>query len=122
MTTRSLITVFASLSIAAFSQFAAAQAQQPMGHNMHNMHDMAAMSDAPASTELSSGEVRAIDLKARKITIKHGELRNLGMGAMTMVFVIKDGVALPPKLKQGDAIRFRAEQIDGVLTVTSIQR
>ncbi|WP_018604903.1 copper-binding protein [Uliginosibacterium gangwonense] len=119
MNTRSLITVFASVSIAAFSQFAAAQAQQNMGHDMHNM---AAMSDAPANTELSSGEVRAIDLKARKITIKHGELRNLGMGAMTMVFVIKDGVALPPKLKQGDAIHFRAEQIDGVLTVTSIQR
>jgi len=116
MKIRTLLTA-AALLCAALSL--PAQAQQA-GHNMHDMHDMNAM---PATTaELSSGEVRAIDLKTRKLTIKHGELKNLGMPAMTMVFVIKDGVAVPAGLKQGDSIRFRAEEVGGVLTVTLIQR
>ncbi len=118
MNIRSLIVASASLLLVAFSSQTLAQTQ----HAGHDMHDMAGMSDNKPANELSSGEVRALDLKTRKITIKHGELRNLGMSAMTMVFVIKDGVTIPAHLKQGDAIRFRAEMVDGVLTVTSIQR
>ena len=86
----------------------------------HAGHDMGSM--PMASVELSSGEVRAIDLKARKITLKHGELKNLGMMAMTMVFAIKPGLELPKDLKAGDQVRFRAEEPAGVLTVTQIQR
>ncbi|GAB2903835.1 copper-binding protein [Uliginosibacterium flavum] len=86
----------------------------------HTGHDMPAT--AAVSTELSSGEVRAIDLKTRKITLKHGELKNLGMSPMTMVFAIKAGIELPKNLKAGDPVRFRAEEPGGVLTVTLIQR
>lgn len=86
----------------------------------HAGHDMGAM--PMATVELSSGEVRAIDLKARKVTLKHGELKNLGMSAMTMVFAIKPGIELPKDLKAGDQVRFRAEEPGGVLTVTLIQR
>jgi Cu/Ag efflux protein CusF len=86
----------------------------------HAGHDMGTM--PMASTELSSGEVRALDLKTRKITIKHGELKNLGMPGMTMAFALKSGVELPKDLKVGDQIRFRAEEPGGVLTVTLIQR
>ena len=113
MNIRTLLTT-AALLCAAFALPAQAQ------HAGHDMHDMKSMPATPA--ELSSGEVRAIDLKTRKLTIKHGELKNLGMPAMTMVFVIKEGVAVPAGLKQGDAIRFRAEEVGGVLTVTLIQR
>ena len=34
------------------------------------------------------GEVRKVDKEAKKITIKHGEIRNLDMPAMTMVFQV----------------------------------
>lgn len=82
-------------------------------------HDMSAHAMAD---ELSSGEVRQLDLKTRRLTIKHGELRNLGMPGMTMVFVVKSGIAVPEGLKPGDRIRFRAEEIGGALTVTTLQR
>ncbi len=78
--------------------------------------DAAAASAAPAT----EGEVRKIDRDASKITIKHGEIANLGMPPMTMVFVARDPVLLD-KAKVGDKIRFTAERVDGVIAVTRIE-
>jgi len=72
---------------------------------------------APPATQ---GEVRKIDKDAKKITIKHGEIANLGMPAMTMVFVAKDP-ALLDQVEVGDNIRFTAERVDGVIAVTRIE-
>lgn len=69
---------------------------------------------------MSEGEIKKVDKSAGKLTIKHGELKNLGMGAMTMVFRAK-APAMLDQVKQGDKVRFVAEVLDGVLTVTSIQ-
>lgn len=66
-----------------------------------------------------NGEIRKIDKQARKLTIQHGELTNLGMGAMTMVFRVKED-ALLDKAKQGDKVRFTVQQVNGVLTVTAL--
>lgn len=66
------------------------------------------------------GEVRKVDRDNRKITIKHGEIKNLDMPAMTMVFVAKDAAMLGA-LRPGDKIRFTAESNKGTLTVTDIQ-
>lgn len=80
--------------------------------------------DKPADTQtqeaLSDGQVRKIDKEAGKLTIKHGPLANLGMPAMTMVFRTSDPAMLD-QVKVGDAIRFRAEKVDGYLTVTRIE-
>ena len=73
----------------------------------------------PAAAPLSDGEVRKIDRSAGKITIKHGELRNLDMPAMTMVFRAKDPAMLD-KLTEGDKIKFTAEKVEGVYTVTAV--
>jgi len=78
--------------------------------------DAAAAPAAPAT----EGEVRKIDRDAKKITIKHGEIANLGMPAMTMVFTARDP-ALLDKAKVGDKIRFTAERVDGVIAVTRIE-
>lgn len=69
---------------------------------------------------LSEGEVRKIDKAAGKLTIKHGPLDNLGMPAMTMVFRVKDAATLD-QVKPGDRIRFLAEKVDGVFTVTKLE-
>lgn len=69
--------------------------------------------------ELSEGEVRKVDRENARITLKHGPLNNLDMPGMTMVFRVSDGAMLDA-LKAGDKVRFRAEQIDGRLTVTKI--
>lgn len=73
-----------------------------------------------AQTEMSEGEIKKIDIDAGKLTIKHGELKNLGMPGMTMVFKAKDPAMLE-KVKEGDKVRFVAEKVSGALTVTSIE-
>ncbi len=75
---------------------------------------------ASAATALSEGEVRKVDKAAGKLTLRHGPLENLGMPAMTMVFRVKDPAMLD-RVKPGDRIRFRAESVNGALTVTQIE-
>ena len=43
---------------------------------------------AADTAELSEGEIRKVDKDTAKLTIKHGELKNLDMPAMTMVFQV----------------------------------
>lgn len=77
-------------------------------------------SDTAAQTAMSDGEIKKVDKDAGKLTIKHGELKNLGMPGMTMVFKAKDAGMLE-KVKEGDKVRFVAEKVGGALTVTSIE-
>jgi Cu/Ag efflux protein CusF len=72
------------------------------------------------AAEPSEGEVRKVDKEAKKITIKHGPLKNLDMPPMTMVFQVKDP-ALLDKVKAGDQVKFRAEKLGGAFTVTAIE-
>ena len=69
---------------------------------------------------MSEGEIKKVDKDAGKLTIKHGELKNLGMPGMTMMFKVK-GPSMLDKLKQGDKVRFVVEKVGGALTVTSIE-
>jgi len=73
-----------------------------------------------SSAEMSDGEIRKIDMDNKKITIKHGDIKNLDMPGMTMVFQVKDPVLLD-KVKPGDKVRFRAEKANGAIVVTDIQ-
>ena len=75
---------------------------------------------AGPATTLSEGVVKKVDKARGKLTIKHGPLENLGMPGMTMVFRVRDAVWLD-RLKAGDNIRFLAEQVNGVLTVTTLE-
>ncbi len=69
---------------------------------------------------MSEGEIRKIDKNAGKITIKHGELKDLGMPPMTMVFRVKHPTMLE-NIKTGDKIRFVVEKIEGMFTVTKLE-
>jgi len=75
---------------------------------------------AQANAPMTDGEVRKVDIEAKKITIRHGTIENLGMPPMTMVFQAGDP-ALLEKVKTGDKIRFRAEKTGGAYTVTQIE-
>ncbi len=72
------------------------------------------------AADLTAGEVRKVDKAAAKITIKHEDIKNLDMPAMTMVFQVKDA-ALLDKVKPGDTIRFAAEKQGGNYVVTTIE-
>jgi len=76
---------------------------------------------AAMSASLTEGQVRKVDREPGKLTIKHGPLENLGMDAMTMVFKVKDP-AMISQVKVGDKIDFVAEEVDGALTVTKLQK
>ena len=75
---------------------------------------------AAATADMTDGEVRKIDKEAGKMTIKHGEIKNLEMPAMTMVFQVKE-VALLDKVKAGDKVKFRAEKAASGYVVTAIE-
>lgn len=72
------------------------------------------------STGMIDGEVRKVDKDARKITLRHGEIKQLDMPAMTMVFPVKEPTMLD-KVKAGDKVKFNAEIVGGKLTVTVIE-
>lgn len=69
----------------------------------------------------AEAEVRRVNAAGQEITLKHGEIKNLDMPPMTMVFKVKDASQLAP-LKQGDKVRFTADRINGAYTVLSIER
>lgn len=74
---------------------------------------------AATTAALSQGEIKKIDVDAGKLTIKHGELKNLAMAPMTMVFVVSDKTALA-QVKPGDSITFVATNAGGQLAASNI--
>ena len=79
-----------------------------------------ASAKAPLPAEFSDGEVRKVDKAGRKITLKHGEIKNLGMSPMAMVFEVKDAKVLD-KFKTGDKVRFKAVHDAGKYVVVDIE-
>jgi uncharacterized cupredoxin-like copper-binding protein/Cu/Ag efflux protein CusF len=74
-----------------------------------------------ANNKLSSGEIRKIDVAQGKMTIRHGELKNLGMPSMTMMFKVKDAAWLT-EFKEGDKINFLAEKSANSLMIMQIEK
>ncbi|MBA3598917.1 MAG: copper-binding protein [Methylibium sp.] len=72
---------------------------------------------AQATTD---AEVRKVDAARGKITLKHGEIKNLDMPAMSMVFAVRDAAMLT-RVQPGDKVHFTADKIKGIYTVTSIE-
>ena len=75
---------------------------------------------AQTALPLVSAEVRKVDPDTRKITLKHGDIPNLEMSAMTMVFRVKDP-ALLQKVKAGDQVKVTVDKVEGALTVMSME-
>lgn len=112
--------IFVSIAIGcALAISASAYAAGEMG-NM-DMGGSGAKQASEAKSGMSHGEIKKVDAAAGKLTIKHGPLENLGMDAMTMVFKVKDPEMIS-QVKVGDKIDFVAEEVDGALTVTKLQK
>ncbi|PKO69226.1 MAG: RND transporter [Betaproteobacteria bacterium HGW-Betaproteobacteria-16] len=92
---------------------------QTADHNAH--HPVAAPANETAEAlPFAEAEVRRIDTAANKVSLKHGEIKNLEMPPMTMVFQVSDP-ALLGKIKVGDKVRFTATQVNGAYTVMSLE-
>ena len=96
---------------------APALAQQQGGEPTR--HYLAAAA-ATGAADMTDGEVRRVDAGAGKITLKHADIKNLDMPAMTMVFAVREK-SLLDKVKPGDKVKFKAINDSGRLTVTEIE-
>ena len=72
------------------------------------------------SGKMIDGEVRKVDAAAKKVTIHHGEIKDMGMPPMTMVFQVRDPAVLA-KAKEGDKVRFRSETHDGAMVLVALE-
>jgi len=77
------------------------------------------VAQAAVKADLTEGEVRRIDKAKGTVLLKHGEIKNLGMGAMTMGFRFKEP-KMAEGLNVGDKVKFAAEQKGDDLIVTQI--
>jgi len=95
---------------------------QHQGHD-HGSPPAATSAEAATTSELpwAEAEIRRVDLVAGKLSLRHGEIRNLEMPPMTMVFTVQNKNALDG-LKAGDRIRFTADQIQGAYTVIQLEK
>jgi Cu/Ag efflux protein CusF len=73
----------------------------------------------PAHAQSTDAEVLKIDKPQQKITLKHGEIKNLDMPPMTMVFRVQDAGMLDT-VKVGDKVKFDADKVGGQYTVVKI--
>ncbi|HVL44988.1 MAG TPA: copper-binding protein [Acidovorax sp.] len=92
-----------------------AQAPAATTSDSHSSHHA-----APAA-ELSEGEITRWDPRTLRVSLRHGEIKNLEMPAMTMVFRVADASVLGD-LKPGDKVRFRAERVNGTYQITRIEK
>ena len=112
---KQLTTLIVALAISASPLVAFAD-----GDHDHGKKPVADAKSSAANSPMTGGEVKKIDKDTGKITIKHGEIKNLDMPSMTMVFRVKEATMLD-QLKVGDKIQFAAENLDGKLTVTKVE-
>jgi Cu(I)/Ag(I) efflux system protein CusF len=120
MKTLNTVVIVSTLLIgAAHAQTAARPEMGTM--NMGTMNMEGAQKTAPmGAMAMVDGEVRKVDKDTKKITLKHGEIKNLGMPGMTMVFQVKDSAMLD-KVQAGDKVQFKAERPGGALVITEIE-
>lgn len=75
---------------------------------------------AVAQEATASGEVRRVDLREGKVTIKHGAISGLELPAMTLVY--RAAPALLKDIKPGDRVKFTARREAGQYVLTEISK
>ena len=76
---------------------------------------------AGAQTPQASGEVTKVDKNNGRITLRHGEIKNLDMPPMTMTFRVREAKLLDGVVV-GERVRFTAEKIDGSYVLTALSK
>lgn len=91
--------------------------------SMASTSDTSEVQTTPAdetALPMVAGEIRKVDTGTGKITIKHDEIPNFGMPAMTMLFKAGDPAMLE-QFKTGDKVKFAVDKVDGALTIVSLE-
>ncbi len=102
------------------------QGHADSGHShddvMKDMHQSAGKpASNPAMNATTEGEVRKVDKSQGKVTLRHADIKNLDMPAMTMVYKVQD-----PKILNdfvvGDKVAFTAERVNDTVTITMLKK
>jgi len=109
---RSLIFVFSIVT----SLFTSAV----MADDNHKVSSQANVKTSGDAVAMTVGEIKRIDKESARITIKHNELKNLDMPAMTMVFQVKN-LSILDQVEVGDQVSFVADSVDGKLVITRLE-
>jgi Cu(I)/Ag(I) efflux system protein CusF len=72
------------------------------------------------NTDMTLGQITKIDKTAKKVTIRHNEIKHLNMPPMRMVFQVRDP-ALLEKISPNQKVKFSAIEEKGVYIVTAIE-
>ena len=64
--------------------------------------------------------MKKVDKAQGKLILKHGPLANLKMPGMSMVFRVEEANWMD-QVKSGDSVRFLADRVNGVFTVTRLE-
>ena len=83
---------------------------QAMSHDaMEKMSPASSMGKQRTSSSLTEGTVTKVDRPSGTITLRHLEVKSVGMPAMTMAYKAKDSAMLD-KVAPGDKVGFSLEQ------------
>lgn len=90
--------------------------------NAEGMSMSMPMTSAAAATKKEAPFVKAeiIKVNGGKVTLKHEDIPNLDMPAMTMAFAVADEKLLKG-VKSGDKVRVKIETLKGRATVTALE-
>jgi Cu/Ag efflux protein CusF len=79
--------------------------------------------DAASSTDtaLTDAVVKKVDPSTGMVTLQHGELKNIGMSAMTMAYKAKDA-SMVKTAKEGEKVKVRVESVNGTLTIVKLEK
>ncbi|RKF35713.1 copper-binding protein [Paraburkholderia fungorum] len=74
-----------------------------------------------ADTTLTDAVVRKVDPSTGMVTLQHGDLKNIGMSAMTMAYKAKDA-SMVKRAKEGEKVKVRVESVNGTLTIVKLEK
>lgn len=111
------------LMLAALSCATGAYASYALAGDSMSTMSMA-MNPPPSSktgsdAALTRAEVVDVDTATGMVTLRHGELANIGMPAMTMAYRTKDTM-LAKRVHAGEKVRVRVENIKGTPTIVAM--
>ena len=120
------LVTYSAIACFALAQAAAAYAVGGTGMAASAAGSMTAgaSATAPSSSEdtpLADGVVQKVDRQSAMVTLKHGELKNAGMPAMTMAYKARDAAVLG-HAREGEKVRFRLEMIGGAYLITTLEK
>jgi Cu(I)/Ag(I) efflux system protein CusF len=113
---KKLITLTAAFCTGLTIAGAALAADDMAGMKMSNG---AMNAGAPSSAALTDAVVKKVDPSTGMVTLQHGELKNIGMSAMTMAYKAKD-TSMIKQVQEGEKVKVRVENVDGTLTIVKL--